>query len=105
MRILMRLVNRSALPKERREDPFVVAIDPVIGDHRVTLTPAGDSEEGAGRAGRVVLATRGAVGRFSVQHVGHLRNQSGQLSELGTGSWRRTTAVNGQGANQSGKIL
>ena len=56
------LVSRSALPEERREDPFVVAIDPVVSHHRVTLTPTGDSEKRAGRTGRVVLATRDGVG-------------------------------------------
>ena len=46
------------LTKQRREDPLVVAIDSVVGQHGVSPAATGDTEVWSGRVCGVVFSTR-----------------------------------------------
>ena len=98
---VLRIKFRSA--KDRCEDPLVVTINPVVSDHRVTLTAAGDAEEWSGCAGGIIFSTRRGVGLFCIEHVGHLRDR--ERSEIWLRSWWDTVGINCQVLDQFGKVL
>src|SRR5713226_9464194 len=92
---------RFVSSEERREDPFVVAINAVVVDHRVALTAAGYSEKGAIEIRRCIVAAGRGAGRFRIENIRELRDRNaGHL-----GLRRHASRVNGQGGDKLRKVL
>ena len=104
MAVVIMLKNQIASAEDRREDPLVVPIDTVIGNHGIALTAAGNSRERAGRTCRVVFAAGRSVFGLVIEHIHHLRDHCSQCREVSARRGGHATAVNSQVANQSGKV-